>query len=140
MSLLNQADSNFKDQSFDSVKIHHGGYDGVLFYTVAVLRQGTTYHVAVARVNLSEGDQFSRPRGRKIALGRALYQAAFRNGLATPRSGWARTRYHNAVTISGTDPEALASAVSHALMENVPSFLFKENNDVREPEQPNQAD
>jgi hypothetical protein len=129
MSLLSQADNKFKDMTFDSVKVHHGGYDSVLFFTVAVLRQGTTYHVAVARTNIGAGDQFSRPKGRKIALGRALQQAASAAGKASARLNATRM-YDNAVTIVAgpeTTPVKIATEASLSLGESIPAFLFKEN-------------
>lgn len=123
MSLLDKVDSRFKDLKFDSVKVHHGGYDSVIFYTVAVLRDGTNYYLGLAKVNIVAGDQFSRPLGRKIALGRALQQAAVDKGLIVKLKGRLSGTVRAGANALAKDT---ADAASLALGQVVPEFLFKE--------------
>jgi hypothetical protein len=140
-SHVEAADSEFK-KDHTSIQVWHGGYGGLLFYTVAVILDTNVYHIGVARVNLNAGDQFSRKKGRKIAVGRALYQAAVFRGLANRRAKFVEDESGNFVKEGGGSMSAvslpvgyqeprqvadLAEAASALLHEVIPEFLFKQH-------------
>lgn len=129
MRLIEENDSKVKDKlKVESVRVFYGGYDNFKFYAVASVKIGNLFFVGVAHTNIAEGDQFSRPKGRQIAIGRALYEAAITNGIANPRSKKIRpggTVNSAALVIGKNSPEELARGATKFLGVYVPEVLFE---------------
>lgn len=145
MNFIEEADSKHKDVGYESIKLYHGSYESSMYYTVAVMLSTNVYHVGLARLNLAGGDQYSRPKGRKISVGRLLFQAAVFRNVARRRLKFVLTEQGpvvdeskpcNAVTIpiGYSTPEDLAIIASKMLQVPVPDFMFKQHIQFKKPD------